>query len=133
MRNYPHNSPEAAARIVALVLISDGNVCRSEIDTLRDMEVEQELGIVPGAFARVVRDLCEDLLMGAHSNRSMTAHIDENMLTSMMSAISAAPLQHKVLRLAAAAAQADRHLAEAEARVMAAARRQWTPEPITAP
>ncbi|WP_182120071.1 TerB family tellurite resistance protein [Acidovorax sp. FHTAMBA] len=133
MRNYPHNSPEAAARIVALVLISDGNVCRSEIDTLRDMEVEQELGIAPGAFARVVRDLCEDLLMGAHSNRSMTAYLDENMLTSMMSAISAKPLQHKVLRLAAAAAQADRHLAEAEARVMASASRQWTPEPMTVP
>ncbi|CAN7553016.1 hypothetical protein LJR118_004018 [Acidovorax sp. LjRoot118] len=28
MRSYPHNSPEAAARIVALLLISDGNVSR---------------------------------------------------------------------------------------------------------
>lgn len=133
MRNYPHNSPEAAARIVALVLISDGNVCRSEIDTLRHLELEEELGLAPGAFARVVRDLCEDLLMGAHSNRCLTAHLDENMLTSMMSAISEAPLQLKVLRLAAAAAQADRHLAEAEARVMASARRQWIPEPVAMP
>ena len=30
MRSYPRNSPEAAARIVALVLISDGHVCSSE-------------------------------------------------------------------------------------------------------
>ena len=35
MRTYPRNSPEAAARIVALVLISDGHVCRSEIETLQ--------------------------------------------------------------------------------------------------
>lgn len=133
MRNYPHNSPEAAARIVALVLISDGNVCRSEIDTLQYLELEKELGLVPGSFARVVRDLCEDLLMGSHHNRSMTAHLDETMLASMMSAISAEPLQQKVLHLAAAAAQADHHLAEAEERVMASAWRHWSPEPVTLP
>jgi hypothetical protein len=34
MRSYPRNSPEAAARIVALVLICDGHVCRSEVETL---------------------------------------------------------------------------------------------------
>ena len=67
MRNYLPNSPEAAARIVALVLISDGNVCQSEIDTLRQLEIEQNLGLAPGAFANVVKDLCEDLLMGAPS------------------------------------------------------------------
>ena len=64
MRSYPRNSPEAAARIVALVLISDGHVCRSEIDALQKLQVEQELGLVPGAFAQVVHTLCEDLLMG---------------------------------------------------------------------
>ncbi len=30
LKNYPLNSPEAAGRIVALVLMSDGHVCRSE-------------------------------------------------------------------------------------------------------
>jgi len=30
MRTYPRNSPQAAARILALVLISDGHVSRSE-------------------------------------------------------------------------------------------------------
>ena len=44
MRSYPRNSPEAAARIVALVLISDGNVCRTEIEALQRLEVERELG-----------------------------------------------------------------------------------------
>jgi hypothetical protein len=34
MRSYSRNSPEAAARIVALVLIADGHVCRSEFDVL---------------------------------------------------------------------------------------------------
>ena len=37
MHNYPRNSPEAAARLVALVLISDGHVCRSEIEALEQL------------------------------------------------------------------------------------------------
>ena len=48
MRSYPRNSPEAAARIVALVLISDGHVCRSEIETLHRLQIERELGLAPG-------------------------------------------------------------------------------------
>jgi hypothetical protein len=47
MRSYPHNSPEAAARIVALVLISDGHVCSSEFDILKQLGAERELGLEP--------------------------------------------------------------------------------------
>ncbi len=128
MRNYPPDSPEAAARIVALVLVSDGNVCRSEIDALAQLDIEQALGLAPGAFAGVIRDLCEDLLMGAHGNRSLTAHLDDSMLTSFMGFIGEQGLREKVLSLAGAAARADHHLAEAEARVMQIAWRRWSPE-----
>ena len=34
MRNYPSNSPEAAARIVVLALMADGTVDRSETQLL---------------------------------------------------------------------------------------------------
>ena len=58
MRSYPRNSPEAAARIVALVMISDGHVCRSELDAMQRLQVERELGLTPVAFAQVVQTLC---------------------------------------------------------------------------
>lgn len=133
MRHYLPNSPEAAARIVALVLISDGNVCQSEIDTLRQLEIEQNLGLAPGAFANVVKDLCEDLLMGAHGHHSLTAHLDDSMLASFMGFISEPGLREKILCLAGAAARADRHLAEAEARVMQIAWRRWLPAHAPSP
>lgn len=125
MRSYPRNSPEAAARIVALVMIADGHVCRSEIETLDHLQIERELGLAPGSFARVVHTLCEDLLMGAYGNGSMTCSVDESTLASLMAEVDARALQRTVLRLASAAAEADRHLAEAEALVIAVARRQW--------
>ena len=125
MRNYPRNSPEAAARIVALVLISDGHVCRSEIETLQQLEIEQELGLPAGTFGQVVHTLCEDLLMGAYGSGSMMCSVDEKALASLMAEVDDEVLQGKVLRLAIAAAEADEHRADAEALVLAAARRHW--------
>ena len=50
MRSYPRNSPEAAARIVALVLVADGHVCRSEFDALNQLDATGQLGLDPDAF-----------------------------------------------------------------------------------
>ena len=125
MRSYPSNSPEAAARIVALVLISDGHVCRSEIETLQRLHVERELGLVPGSFAQVVHTLCEDLLLGAYGGGSMMSSVDEATLASLLAEVDEPGLQSKVLRLASAAAEADKHLADAETLVVTAARQHW--------
>ena len=125
MRSYPRNSPEAAARIVALVLIADGHVCRSEIEALQQLQVEQELGLAPGSFAKVVQTLCEDALMGAYGGGSMMCSVDESILASLLAEVDEAGLQAKVLRLARAAAAADKHVADAEEWVVAAARKCW--------
>ncbi|MBL8333836.1 MAG: TerB family tellurite resistance protein [Rubrivivax sp.] len=125
MRSYPRNSPEAAARIVALVLISDGHVCRTEVEALQRLNVEPELGLPPGAFAQVVHTLCEDLLMGSYGSATMMCSVDESTLASLLAEVDDPALQARVLQLAAAAAEADRHVADAEALVVAAARRHW--------
>lgn len=125
MRSYPRNSPEAAARIVALVLIADGHVCRSEIEALHRLRVEETLGLAPGSFGQVVQTLCEDLLLGAYGSDSMMCSVDEATLASLLREVDDPAMQERVLSLASAAADADRHLADAEALVVAAARRQW--------
>jgi hypothetical protein len=125
MRSYPHNSPEAAARIVALVLVSDGHVCSSEFDVLRRLDAERELGLEPQLLPHIVHTLCEELLMGAAETGSPWSSVDEYTLAALMAEISDPALQRKVLRLCLAAARADGHLADGEAAVVAAARRHW--------
>lgn len=44
MRTYPRNSPEAAGRLLALVLLVDGHVCRRELDALQQQGVAAALG-----------------------------------------------------------------------------------------
>ena len=61
MRTYSVNSPQAAARIVALALTSDGHVCSSEERALETLDIAGELGLAPAQFAQIVQTLCEDL------------------------------------------------------------------------
>jgi len=125
MRSYPRNSPEAAARIVALVLISDGHVCKSEFDILKKIGAERELGLEPQLLPHIVHTLCEELLMGASATGSLLANVDDGTLASLMAEVSDPALQRTVLRLSLAAAAADGHLADGETVVLEAARHHW--------
>ena len=125
MRSYPHNSPEAAARIVALVLISDGHVCSSEFDILKQLDAERELGLEPQLLPHIVHTLCEELLAGGYETSSLIGNVDDSALASLMAEISDPALQRTVLRLSLAAARADGHLADGETVVVEAAQRHW--------
>lgn len=125
MHSYPRNSPEAAARIVALVLIADGHVSRSEVEALQRLGIERELGLSPGAFAQVVHTLCEDLLMGAYATGTMMCSVDPATLALLLAEVDDPELQGTVLRLASAATEADQHLAETEAQIISTAQKQW--------
>lgn len=125
MRSYPRNSPEAVARIIALLLISDGHVSRSELDALHGLHMEQDLGLPHGGFAKVLHGLCEDLWMGMHEQRVLTASIDGPTLTLLLAEVTDPALRRKALEFAHAAATADSHLAQSEWWLMNAARQYW--------
>ena len=125
MQNYPRNSPQAAARLVALALIADGNVCRSEIDALAHHGAEQKLGLPPRGMAVALQSLCEDLLCSAQSNGSLTSCIDEDLLVSLLHDVDDPALQQKVIAAIAAALGADDHRSEGEQAVVDALRRNW--------
>jgi len=125
MRRYPHNSPEAAARIVALVLLSDGQACRSELDTLEQLGAERELDLTPQLLPHIVYTLREELLLRGSTADALLEKVDDETLACLMAEISDPALQRTVLRLSLAAARADGHLADGEAWVLEAARRHW--------
>ena len=125
MRSYPQNSPEAAGRIVALVLLADGHVCSSEIEVLRQLDAGRTLGLPPDGLQRLLQQLSEDLIDGLCATGSLLSSLDEATLRALLREVDAPELQREVLRLVHAAVAADRHLAEAEQVVIEAARRYW--------
>ena len=62
MRTYPRNSPEAMARIIALILLADGDLDDGEVEMLDDLGVYDRLGVSRKTFIRVVQEYFEDLL-----------------------------------------------------------------------
>jgi len=125
VRTYPQNSPQAAARILALVLISDGHICQSEIDALNHQEMEHQLGLAPGGFAQVVHTLCEDMLMWGGHGANLTGGLDPSTLALLLAEVDAPALRLTVLRLADAAVTADHHVSESEAQVLTALYQHW--------
>src|SRR3990167_11018512 len=45
MRSYPVNSPQAAARVVALTVVADGDIGDTEIEWLDRLAVHEQLGL----------------------------------------------------------------------------------------
>lgn len=130
MHNYALNSPQAAARLLALSMIADGNVCRSEVDAVRQLGSEAALGLPPGGLATVLQTLCEDLLYSAHSNGSLTSCIEDALLESLIRDVDDPALQRKIMEAIAVTASADGHLSDGERIVLEALQRCWQPAPV---
>lgn len=125
MRSYERNSPKAAARIVALTMLADGNLCRRELDVLERHGVHAGLGLDREGMQAVVRELCEDLLAAADPHWSAACRIDPRTLRAMLAEIDDRPLRRQVLRLCVAVVAADDHVAENESIVLLCAVEAW--------
>ena len=125
MRTYPRNSPEAAARLVALVLISDGNASKSEFEVLNGLGGVLDLGLEPKDMPGIVQTLCEDLLMEGFEGRSILTRVGEELMASLTAEIDNPLLQAQVLRIARSVIYADGHLSDAEFAMLDAISRHW--------
>lgn len=125
MRSYPRNSPQAAARIVALTLLADGHLCKAELDVLDHVGAAAKLGLTTPALQDVVRDFCEDLLASTGPSWSDACSIDSRTLAGLMSEIDDPELRLTVVHLCVAVVEADEHIAAGESAVLAAAVEHW--------
>jgi uncharacterized tellurite resistance protein B-like protein len=125
MRSYPRNSPQAACRLVGLMMLADGHVCRSELDALERVGASKTLGLKPGALPLLLHTLCEDLLANADGSGALLSSIDEHTLAGLLAEVDDPALRGEVIRLAEVVIDADGHMAEGEAWVLGSARRHW--------
>jgi len=127
MRTYPRNSPQAAARIVALALIADCHVSGTELDALAGADAAGELGLAPDALQHILHTLCEDIACCAALGGATLDCLGDAVLLSIMAEVTDADLQRKVLGLALLASSADGHVADGESRLLELLRDCWLP------
>lgn len=125
MRKYPQNSPQAAARIVALTLTADGDIGPAELALLDERAVHQQLGLTRDALHAVIDTFCEDLLSSKQLNWADACPVDEYTLATLMANIDDPALRRKVLDLCITLAEVDDHVAEGESIVLSAAVAHW--------
>ena len=114
MRSYPTNSPEAAARLLAMALVADGQYSMTEIKTIERLQASQRLGLAPEAIKSVIDVFCEDLLLGAGAQWTGSANMEESTRTQLLAEVQDPKLQETVWQLCEAIALSDGHLADGE-------------------
>lgn len=125
MRNYPRNSPEAAARLVSLALLADGHLDRAEIEALQRSGACRDLGLSDEEFNAVLHAFCEDLLATSAHTWGAACLLDADTLDALMAEVDDPALRSRVLRLCAEVVHADRHVADGESLVLRTALDRW--------
>ncbi|AXS78975.1 TerB family tellurite resistance protein [Dechloromonas sp. HYN0024] len=125
MRKYTNNSPEAGARLVALALMADGAIDRSEILLLERQNVMARLGLDNEQFDAIYYEYCTDMLASAQRHASGRLELDKLAIKALLDEISDPVLQKKILRILLDIVHADHRLTAGEASLIALALERW--------
>lgn len=125
MRKYTNNSPEAGARIVALALMCDGAIDRSEVLLLERQNVLARLGLDNERFDSIYYEYCTDMLSCAQRTASGQFELDKLRIKALLGEISDPVLQEKILRIMLDIVHADHHLTAGEATLIAQTLECW--------
>ena len=125
MRNYPIDSAEAMARIVALALLADGALDHSEVAALEKHELRGDLGIPPETLERVIHEFCNDLMQTARAPNIGQIELDLQLVDHLLDDIQSPELQKKALTAIVDIVNADGSLNSGEAILISQAMSRW--------
>ena len=125
MRSYPANSPQAAARIVALTVVADGDIADAEVEWLDRLAVHEQLGLARHELHALLDTFCEDLLSSDQLRCADACPVDERTLADLLGEIQDPALRLKLLRLCVELAEVDAHVDDGESIVLVAAVEHW--------
>lgn len=125
MRTYPNNSPQAAARLLALTIIADGGVPPAEISTSAQARILELVPVDEQQFKNVLHDLCDDLLATTYHG---VVQIETELIDRLLMEITYADLRRSLWTAMWQVADADGWLADAEAVLLSRAAVVWRAE-----
>lgn len=125
MRTYPTDSPEAAARVLALALLADGDLSRAELSRLDALEAHAALGLTRSELHGVLNDFCIDLLATTRQTWGDACRVDPLTLSQLLAEVQDPALRRRVLALCLEAVEADEVVSDGESLVLVSAVEQW--------
>ena len=113
LTHYANNSPEALARIVAMILISDTRLDDSEFEQLDKMHFYSLLKITPRQFMEVLHAYCGDISDEADVDGSIHL-VDLQRINHALDSVTDDNLRLLVCTIALDITKANREIGEAE-------------------
>ncbi|VTU16244.1 tellurite resistance TerB family protein [Variovorax sp. RA8] len=131
MRSYPLNSPQAAARIVATMALSDGKLCSRELNLIDRFGKAGVLSLSREQLHTVLRDHCQDMALYTSYEWAERGECLPESLHRLLAEVQDPLRRAHVLQLCGAIADADAHWSAAERRMIDTVRRCWAQEART--
>jgi len=113
MKAYAKNSPEAVARIVAMMMITDSNLDDSELAVMDELRIYDILGISRGEFSKVMQDYCGELL-SAGGNDGKIRLVDRDRINAIVDLVDDPRKRVEVCEMMLNIAKADGKLDDSE-------------------
>jgi uncharacterized tellurite resistance protein B-like protein len=115
MRHYPINSKKAMARIVALAIIADGGLDKSELDALANSHILEHLRLSETEFDEIMHELCEDMLQSFDGINHGSITLYDDVVNNLLNEIQDPTLQRILLKVIISVVDADGRVTEGEA------------------
>jgi len=130
MQSYPTDSPEAAARVLAMALVADGHYSMTELKAVDRLDIPQQLGLGPDAFKAILDRFCLDLL--ATGDGQWCAGVPADVRQQLLAEVQEPGLRARLRQHCEAIMQADGHMADGETELLDALAGAWQQPPAGA-
>ncbi|MCL6263131.1 TerB family tellurite resistance protein [Craterilacuibacter sp. RT1T] len=87
MNRYAPNSPESMARLLAMFMITDGNMDERELDALENLHVYSLLGLSRKRFVATLTQLCDEISDEAQDD-GLISMFDKDRIDGYLDAIT---------------------------------------------
>jgi hypothetical protein len=133
MRSYPLNSPQSAARVLAVVVLADGHCSQTELALIRAQQATTQLGLTADAWECVVRDFVDDLMLASRCEWTGAGRMDAYTREQLLSEVTDPGLQERLRALARSVVLVDGHVTDDELLVLSTMDRLWQRPVVTSP
>jgi hypothetical protein len=124
MKKYAPNSPESMARLLVMLMMSDGNMDPREIDSLETLHIYEALDISRTRFIEVLHAYCNDLSDEADDDGRIRL-VDRSRIDQMLDDITDPQKQLLIATAALDVAKANKSISETELAVYTHMLERW--------
>lgn len=124
MKTYPTDSPEAMARLLAMVMITDARLDDREMDALERLDLLRLIGLSREQFSRVVKAYCDEVVATGSADGKVNL-MDRARIDAVVDAVQDPRKRMDAASMALILMKADEQFHEAELALLRYTLQRW--------